>query len=189
MKRLVSIDASTTGTGVAVFKVFKSSYRLENIHYIEDKRKRSESKKLTKARKKELRKQITYERVQYMITELYRLLDKYRPQTIVIEDVYGGKDMYAFKMLSRFHGAMLGYALSHGIEIMFRLPSEWRKAVGIPLGNGKEKYKRDELKDFAIQKVKDEFDITVNNDMADAICIGLSELKDKKENEKNEKSK
>lgn len=184
MKRLISIDASTVGTGVAVFKMLKKGYSLENIHFIEDKRTRPKSKKLTKKEQKELRHKVTYERILYMITEIYALLDKYKPQKIIIEDVYGGKDMYAFKMLSRFHGAMFGYALSHGIEIDFRLPSNWRKAVDIPLSDGKRKYKRDELKKLAVKKVKEKFGITVNNDMADAICIGLSEIREGDKNEK-----
>ncbi len=176
MYRLISIDASTVSTGVAVYKVTKKGYKLEDYRLITDKRKRPNSSKLSKAKKKELQHKITYERILFMINEIRNILNKYKPEKIIVEDIYGGKDLYAFKMLSRFHGAILEYSLTHNAKILYKMPNGWRADLGIPIKKGKVWLKREQLKKMSIQKVKDVFNINVNDDLADAICIGLSEL-------------
>ena len=48
-------------------------------------------------------------------------------------------------------------------------PGTWRKDCGIRTGRG---IKREALKKADIQFVKDNYNIDVNDDIADAICIG-----------------
>lgn len=62
------------------------------------------------------------------------------------------------------------------IKIEYVYPSEWRKVLGIKQGAG---VKREALKAADIQWVKTKFNIDVNDDIADAIGIGFSYLKDK----------
>ena len=62
------------------------------------------------------------------------------------------------------------------IKIQYVYPSEWRKVLGIKQGAG---VKRETLKAADIQWVKTKFNIDVNDDIADAIGIGFSYLKEK----------
>ena len=68
------------------------------------------------------------------------------------------------------------------VEIEYIYPSSWRAALGIKNGRG---IKRTSLKEQDIQYVQEKYNITVNDDEADAICIGLSQYKEKDSNEIN----
>ena len=68
------------------------------------------------------------------------------------------------------------------IEIEYIYPSSWRATLGIKNGRG---IKRTSLKEQDIQYVQEKYNITVNDDEADAICIGLSQYKEKDNNEIN----
>ena len=61
----------------------------------------------------------------------------------------------------------------------FIVASAWRKKCGIHTGQG---IRRESLKPKDIQFVQNQFGIKVNDDIADAICIGFSyvggEIKD-----------
>ena len=54
-------------------------------------------------------------------------------------------------------------------EIEYVYPSEWRKQCGIKTGSG---VRRESLKEKDIEFVKNEYGLTVNDDIADAIGIG-----------------
>lgn len=54
-------------------------------------------------------------------------------------------------------------------------PSSWRAAIGIKTGRG---IKRASLKEADIAFVEETFGITVNDDEADAICIGYAQNKE-----------
>ena len=58
-----------------------------------------------------------------------------------------------------------------GIETTLYTASHWRSVVGIHTGRG---IKRDELKQVSINLVKQKYNITVNDDQADGINIGLA---------------
>ena len=53
-------------------------------------------------------------------------------------------------------------------------PSSWRAAIGIKTGRG---VKRTSLKEQDIEFVKEHFGLDVNDDEADAICIGYAQNK------------
>ena len=55
------------------------------------------------------------------------------------------------------------------IEVEYVYPSEWRASCGIRNGRG---IKRESLKEEDINFVKQNYGITVNDDVADAIGIG-----------------
>ena len=74
--------------------------------------------------------------------------------------------------------AFLAHDIDKNIEFEYIYPSTWRKACGIHTGRG---IKREVLKQKDIEFVKKEYNIEVNDDIADAIGIGHSELyKEKK---------
>ena len=58
------------------------------------------------------------------------------------------------------------------VEIEYIYPSSWRAALGIRNGRG---IKRTTLKEADIAFVKEKYGIDVNDDEADAICIGLAQ--------------
>lgn len=57
------------------------------------------------------------------------------------------------------------------IKLDFIYASSWRKECGIKTGAG---IKRETLKKKDIEFVKNNFNIDVNDDVADAICIGYA---------------
>ena len=61
------------------------------------------------------------------------------------------------------------------IEIEYIYPSSWRASIGIKTGRG---IKRTTLKQKDIEFVKEKWNIDVNDDIADAICIGYSFVND-----------
>lgn len=67
-----------------------------------------------------------------------------------------------------------------GIEYIY--PSSWRATLGIKNGRG---IKRTTLKEADIAFVKNKYNIEVNDDEADAICIGLAQFTKMASNELN----
>lgn len=63
------------------------------------------------------------------------------------------------------------YNYNKKIELELIYPSSWRAAIGIKTGRG---IKRTSLKEKDIQFVKENYNLDVNDDIADAICIGYS---------------
>ncbi len=68
------------------------------------------------------------------------------------------------------------------IEIEYIYPSSWRATLGIKNGRG---IKRTTLKEADITFVKNKYNIDVNDDEADAICIGLAQFTKATSNELN----
>jgi len=60
------------------------------------------------------------------------------------------------------------------IKMVYVYPSSWRAAIGIQTGRG---IKRTDLKKKDIAFVEEKYSIKVNDDIADAIGIGLSQIK------------
>lgn len=67
--------------------------------------------------------------------------------------------------------AMMLYTHFKHMQIDYLYPSEWRKVCGIKQGRG---VQRSTLKQSDINFVKQHFNIQVNDDIADAICIGYA---------------
>ena len=63
------------------------------------------------------------------------------------------------------------YCAQNKIEFINPLPSEWRKKIGLRQSS---KVKRDELKEEAICAVKQEYDLDVNDDVAESILLARS---------------
>ena len=184
-KYAVSIDGSTTGTGVAVFEIADNrNYNyIEHKLFVPDKAKyTSKKKEMSKTAYKLLhakeKREDMANRVLFMMSHIEEILDKYTPVVVVMEDGYGQNDMMTLKMLSRIHGDVTGWARRHDAEMVIKTPSAWRKEVGMPLRDAMGKLlKREQLKELSKNIVKQVLGIDVTDDEADAICIGLSMTK------------
>ena len=150
---LLSLDTSTTSTGWAIFK--DGEYQESGV--IDD------FKKVKNG----------HERLKLMTKELLDNIGQLKPDIIVIEkDVVFG-NMKVIDMLMKIIGAVYGFCLFNGITYYEFAPSEWRKYVKLQAFGRK----RDEFKKASIKYIKDNLNMDVNDDEADAICIGLAYCK------------
>ena len=150
--KILSLDASTKSTGFAVFNETK----LETYGCLT-----ASSTDLVK-------------RISKIITELEQVLSQNTIDKIILEEVrpeQGLQNLKTHKALMYLQAAIvfLVHERFNTIEIEYVYPNEWRKACGIKTGSG---VRRETLKPKDIQFVKDNYKITVNDDIADAIGIG-----------------
>lgn len=129
-------------------------------------------------------------RIHKMTDEINVILQEEKDiKTIVIEEVrpegatYGVGNQKTHKALMWLQAAVafLIHDNFSNINIEYTYPSSWRSILGIKTGKG---IKRDTLKEADIEYIYNRFNISVNDDIADAICIGLAYLFEI-ENEKN----
>lgn len=149
---LLAIDASTKSTGVAIFK------ETELIYY-----------NCITASSNDIIK-----RIQKMAKEIQSCcLKKYPIEKIILEEVHPDRAINLTVTKALF---WLQYKLSQmihdfypDISIEYILPNSWRAKCGIKTGKG---IKREDLKKADKQFVKSYYNLQVNDDIADAICIG-----------------
>lgn len=147
--KICGIDASTKKTGIALLEDGKLiEYRL--IDY---------------SREQDLDK-----RMREMCLSIDSVLDYYKPNLILCEDVWISKNPSTAKTLARLGGAIYMWAIINETDFKFIVPSTWRSAVGISIG----KKKRDDLKKLSINKVKKDYGIEPGEDVCEAILIGAS---------------
>ena len=124
-----------------------------------------------------------------MTEGIAEILNNYSINKIIVEEVrpeggYGVGNTQTHRALMWLQAAtafLIHDNYSH-IEIEYIYPSSWRAALGIKNGRG---IKRTTLKEQDIQYIKEKYNIIVNDDEADAICIGLSQYTKKDNNELN----
>lgn len=78
------------------------------------------------------------------------------------------------RQLSQLQGVIIGFCQMCDIPYEIFYPSAWRKMLGFKQGSGT---KRSDLKQQAIDMIYDRYGISVTNDEADAICIGIAYIK------------
>ena len=147
---ICGIDSSTSSTGWGVIDTkFNDNLRLIDYGAIKP------NKKLE-----------TIDRIIYISRELRRILQDFKPELIVIEEMNVTRNMKTIRTLS---------GLLTKIEVKLRnrqalyvkmTPSEWRKKVGIKCKND-----REILKKASIDYVFEKYNENVSDDEADAICI------------------
>lgn len=119
-------------------------------------------------------------RIKVMATELKTIVEKYAPEKVVAEEVRpenGLQNLKTHRALMWLQGsvAMMLYDYDKKLEMDLIYPSSWRAAIGIKTGRG---IKRTTLKEKDIQFVKENYNLDVNDDEADAICIGYASCHD-----------
>ena len=148
--KVVGIDASTNKTGIAIFHNGQYvEHTLIDLHKIKD----------------------STERIPKMMMAICDYLDKHKIDKIIMEESMMTNNILTVKMLSNIAGAVMYYAVSHGIEFQFDLPSAWRKRIGLTQGRA---VKREVLKAEAINAVKQEYEMDLTDDECESILIARS---------------
>lgn len=111
------------------------------------------------------------ERMGAMIQEMYKLIQEIKPDVIVFEDVVMQRNAASLIILARLQGALMAYCYEHAIIWVVYKPSEWRRMLHFKQGS---RVKREILKAQAKAFVKKYYEVDVNEDEADAICIGCA---------------
>lgn len=157
--RIVSIDGSTKSTGISLFVdgEYVSSTLLSFEKY-----------------NMEMRFHIMGKSI---LTEL----DKMNPDKIYMEEAAVLRNAQTQRFLVRLQGIVYAWTIRHDVPCEFVRPSAWRSKVGIKTG----RRKRIELKEDAINMVKDQFGVTCNDDVAESILIGYAYLNNNAANTAN----
>ena len=151
---ILSIDASTKSTGIALYKHNK----LQKYDCI-------------KASSSDL-----FNRIKVMVDAIEKQLEEnLNLDYVVLEQVRqeGFMNVKTYKALMYLQGCicmMIHQKFKH-IRVQFMYPSEWRKVCKIGQGRGVQRKKQ---KQNDIQWVKQNFNIDVNDDIADAIGLGYA---------------
>lgn len=106
-----------------------------------------------------------------MAKELWRVMKKYSPDELVIEQVQNQSNTKTVIILARLAGMLVGYAEAHGIKTHTVEPSRWRSALSYTQGP---KVKRAELKQQSIDYVKENFGLDLSEDECEAIAAGVA---------------
>ena len=157
---LMAIDPSTKSTGVAIFKDEKL------VHYecISE----SDNNVLTRIDK--ITDKLCSLAIEYQINEI-TIEDTLR------EDVKGNDQVFRALMYLQGTMAVKFNKINLKLNKIF-VASEWRKLVGIKTGRG---VYRETLKKASMKLAKDHYNIDVNDDVSDSICIGIAYLKQQNE--------
>lgn len=153
--KTLSIDASTKNTGIAIFD------NSQLIHY------QCINSSSTN----------TLKRIQYMTKEIQKIVKKYTPDRVVIQDVLPEDvkhNQNVFKALIYLQAALVLKLFDYDLQPTFYTASHWRAQVGIKTGPG---IKRNQLKTASKKLVTALYHIEVNDDISDAICLGIAYIK------------
>lgn len=118
------------------------------------------------------------ERLALFYQELSCLYDEYADCDVEIafEDIQlQAGNVKTYKVLAYIQAVAMLFCFYNKIPYTVSTPSHWRKLLGGNFGR-----KRDEQKVHAINLVKEKLNIDVSSDEADAICLGLARLEEKK---------
>lgn len=153
--KTLSIDASTKNTGIAIFD------NSQLIHY------QCINSSSTN----------TLKRIQHMTKEIQKIVKKYTPDRVVIQDVLPEDvkhNQNVFKALIYLQAALVLKLFDYNLQPTFYTASHWRAQVGIKTGSG---IKRNQLKAASKKLVTALYHIEVNDDISDAICLGIAYIK------------
>ena len=145
--KILSMDQSTRVTGFAVFEdgqYIKSG--VIDLHKIKN----------------------TDERSKQMGLEICKLIEEYKPNEIIIEEVAMQSNASTLKKLARIQGMIIGFATAHNIPTHILEPSKWRSVLCYKQGP---KVTREELKEQSFNFVKNKFKLELIEDEAEAVCI------------------
>lgn len=152
MAIILSIDASTKSTGIAIFQ----------------------QNKLIKYKCINCNDSNTYKRIEKMTEQIKKIYNQYKPINIIMEDVLPEDvkhNQTVFKALIYLQASIVLSLYKLGGIVNLCTASHWRAQVGIHTGRG---IKREVLKNASKELVKNIYKVDVNDDISDAICIGIA---------------
>ena len=145
---ILALDQSTSNVGFCVFDDKK--YEVSGC------------KEVHKSAEK---KQYEYEWVDRAFYIVINLIATYKPDFVVIEKVYAGKNMATLKWLATLKGRIEGYCLYNKIKTDIVYPTSWKSFIKL---NGKREGAKLAVKDFFSQR----YNISIKtDDESDAIGI------------------
>jgi Holliday junction resolvasome RuvABC endonuclease subunit len=110
----------------------------------------------------------TPERSFEMAKAIWKLIKKYKPDCLIIEDVQDQGSVKVVVVLARLQGLILGYAEAHGVKTHIIAPTAWRKELHYSQGP---KVKRAELKQQSADYVKNKYGFVKSEDENEAIAL------------------
>ena len=110
----------------------------------------------------------TQERSFEMAKSIWKLINKYKPQYLIIEDVQNQSSTKTVIILARLQGLILGYAEAHDVKTHILAPSVWRRELGYSQGP---KVKRTELKQQSADYVNKIYGFVKSEDENEAIAL------------------
>lgn len=146
--KLVSLDTSSSCTGWSVF--LNGKYTSSGVINL---------KKF---------KGSGQERMDEMCISIARLLDREQPDIIVVEETAVTRNAAAQRMLTMILGFVYAWCLLRDTYFEMMKPTVWRSLIS----SEKKGRKREELKEWSINKVMELYGIEVIDDQSDAILIG-----------------
>lgn len=105
---------------------------------------------------------------------LWNTLEKYKPDVLYIEETVVLRNAQTQRFLTRLQGVVYAWCVNNDCEFNTIRPTSWRKLLDFSQGKN---IKRNQLKEQSIKYVLDKYNLTVNDDVADAICIGDAVIK------------
>lgn len=154
-KILIALDESTTCTGYAVFD---DGELIEHGLF-------------------SLKSKDVLERVSYIMEEIEELIETYKPNNMIIEDVQITMNAATTKSLLGLQFMIEVYAHRNNISCETYRTTKWRKILGLSNSRALD---RKEKKQETIDYVKDKYGIEIlKDDESDAIAIGTAYLLEK----------
>ena len=150
--KLISMDTSSTSTGVAIFvDGILSRHFLIELKNIKN----------------------TDERIKEMIKQIYKIIEDEKPDIMVTELTVVTRNAQAQRNLTMILGAIYGKCIEKNIWYHSMRPTEWRSLVKTdkkPVGR-----KRDDYKNWSLDVVNSTYELNIeSDDVSDAILIGQS---------------
>lgn len=152
--KTLAIDASTKSTGIAIFQ---GSHL---IHY-----------ECLKASSDNV-----YKRIKDMQKQIMEVFKKYNPDNIVLEEVIPEdvkQNRKIYKALIYLQAMIVVNLGVLGYKVDLYVANHWRSLCGIKTGAG---IPRQRLKEASQKIVKQIYQKEVNDDISDAICLGIAYL-------------
>lgn len=149
---LLAIDASSKSTGIAIFK------QNQLIHY-----------ECISSSSGDM-----FKRVDIMTSRIGQLCNLYKPTNIVLQDILPQDikhNQTIYKTLTYLQMSIQKELHNYGLSAELVVASHWRATCGIKTGKG---IKRQHLKQASQKLVKSIYHIDVNDDISDAVCIGIA---------------
>lgn len=110
----------------------------------------------------------TPERSFEMAKAIWKLINKHKPQYLIIEDVQNQSSTKTVIILARLQGLILGYAEAHGVKTHILAPTVWRRELNYSQGP---KVKRAELKQQSSDYVQKKYGFVKSEDENEAIAL------------------
>ena len=108
-----------------------------------------------------------------MCSAISEIIEENKPDQVVIEDVMYMRSFQALIVLARLQGVIMGYCDILHIPVFIYLPTAQRKTLQFKQG----RVTRENLKQQAINLIYKIYNLSVQTDEADALCLALAHLK------------